>query len=80
MDGEFVTYVAFWERSGPGAPEDGLARASLARMSKPAVSQTAETHTRSAGLWTQWEGIDLAVHGCINVQFNRAYFNCGRQQ
>ena len=80
MDGEFVTYVAFWERAGPGAPEDGFARAGLARISKSALSPTAETHTPPAGPWTQWQGIHLAVHGCINVQLNRAYFNCGRQQ
>jgi hypothetical protein len=67
-----TTYVAFWEHAVPGAPDDGLTLASLAGVATPRLSRTAETYIPPAGLWSQWPGIDLTMHGCINIQLDRS--------
>jgi hypothetical protein len=65
------TYVAFWEHAAPGSPDDPLALDSLKAVATPSLSRTAETYVPPSGLWSQWPGIDLSAHGCINVQLDR---------
>jgi hypothetical protein len=68
------TYVAFWEHAPPGVPDNGAALASLAKVSTPVLSKTAENYVPPSGLWDQWPGIDLSVHECMNIQLDRRTF------
>ena len=75
VDGAIIcagsNYVVFWEHVSPGESSYNDSLDSLAKIATPHLSKTSETYTPPAGLWSQWPGIDLLVHNCINVQLDR---------
>jgi hypothetical protein len=73
VDGALVCagndYVVFWEHSPEAG--DGPRPTGLEAVSQPVFVKSAVPFVPPAGLWDEWEGMDLTANDCVNMQLDR---------
>jgi hypothetical protein len=76
MDGAIACagedYLVYWEHwiNSPAGEQNGCID-DLAKMTDVALLKAALPTTLPAGLWDDWEGMDIKSGDCFNFQFER---------
>ncbi len=64
-------FVVFWEHFPEGVSVDVGAFNELVNITTPFLNKETIKTTLPDGLWNQWDGFDLEVQDCMNIQLQR---------